>query len=54
MSMRIFILISVILFTALTGCERVNQVVQPEATTTPTRNDIKNRCDSADAQLHYL
>ena len=41
MSMRIFILISVILLTALTGCERVNQVVQPDATTTPTEATLK-------------
>ena len=41
MSMRIFILISVILITALTGCERVNQVVQPDATTTPTEATLK-------------
>lgn len=41
MSMRIFILISVILLTALTGCERVNQVVQPDATTTPTAAILK-------------
>ena len=40
MSMRIFILISVILFAALTGCERVNQVVQPD-TTTPTETTLK-------------
>ena len=41
MSTRIFILISVILLTALTGCERVNQVVQPEATTAPTETALK-------------
>ena len=41
MFMRIFILISVILFTALTGCERVNQVVQSDATTTPTEATLK-------------
>ena len=41
MSTRIFILISVILLTALTGCERVNQVVQPDATTTPTETTLK-------------
>ena len=41
MSMRIFILISVMLLTALTGCERVNQVVQPDATTTPTEATLK-------------
>ena len=53
MYMRIFILISVILLTALTGCERVNQVVQPD-TTTPTRNDIKNWCDSTVKHLYHL
>lgn len=41
MSTRIFILISVILLTALTGCERVNQVVQSDATTTPTEATLK-------------
>ena len=41
MSMRIFILISVILLTTLTGCERVNQVVQPDTTTTPTKTALK-------------
>ncbi len=41
MSTRIFILISVILLTALIGCERVNQVVQPDATTTPTETTLK-------------
>ena len=41
MSMRIFILLSVILLTALTGCERVNQVVQSDATTTPTETTLK-------------
>lgn len=40
MYMRIFILISVILLTALTGCERVNQVVQPD-TATPTETTLK-------------
>ena len=40
MYMRIFILISVILFTALTGCERVSQMVQPDATT-PTETALK-------------
>ena len=40
MSMRIFILLSVMLLTALTGCERVNQVVQPDATT-PTETTLK-------------
>lgn len=41
MSMRIFIFISVILLTALIGCERVNQVVRPDATTTPTEATLK-------------
>ena len=41
MPIRIFILISVILLTALIGCERVNQVVQPDATTTPTETTLK-------------
>jgi branched-chain amino acid transport system substrate-binding protein len=41
MSTRIFILISVILLVALIGCERVNQVVQPDATTTPTEATLK-------------
>ena len=41
MSMRIFILISVVLLTALTGCERVNQIVQSDATTTPTEATLK-------------
>ena len=40
MHARIFILISVILLTALTGCERVNQVVQPD-TATPTETTLK-------------
>ena len=40
MHARIFILISVILLTALTGCDRVNQVVQPD-TTTPTETTLK-------------
>ena len=38
---RIFIFISVILLTVLTGCERVNQVVQPDATTVPTETTLK-------------
>ena len=41
MHTRILILISVILLTALTGCERVNQVVQPDATPTPTETTLK-------------
>lgn len=41
MHARIFILISVILLTTLTGCERVSQMVQPDATTTPTEATLK-------------
>ena len=41
MSMRIFILISVILLTALTGCERVSEMVQPETPTPPTEATLK-------------
>ena len=41
MYVRIFIFISVILLTVLAGCERVNQVVQPDATTTPTETTLK-------------
>ena len=41
MHARIFILISVILLTALAGCERVNQIVQPDATTAPTETALK-------------
>ena len=41
MSMRIFILISVILLTALTGCERISEMVQPDSTTTPTETTLK-------------
>lgn len=41
MHARIFILISVILLTALTGCERVSQMVQPDATTDPTETALK-------------
>ncbi|MCG9131964.1 ABC transporter substrate-binding protein [Candidatus Poribacteria bacterium] len=41
MHTRIFILISVILLITLTGCERVSQVVQPDATTTPTETTLK-------------
>ena len=41
MHARIFILISVILLTALTGCERVGQMVQPDATTAPTETTLK-------------
>ena len=38
---RMFILILVILLTALTGCERVNQIVQPDAPTVPTETTLK-------------
>ncbi len=41
MHARIFILISVILLTALTGCERASQMVQPDATTAPTETTLK-------------
>ena len=41
MQARIFIFISVILLTVLAGCERVNQVVQPDATTVPTETTLK-------------
>ena len=41
MSMRIFILISVVLLTALTGCERANQVIQPETPAPPTEATLK-------------
>ena len=45
MRMRISILISVILFAVLSiyllGCERINQVVQPDATTAPTETTLK-------------
>ena len=41
MSMRIFIVISVILLTALTGCERISEMVQPDSTTTPTETTLK-------------
>ena len=41
MSMRIFILISVILLTTLTGCERISEMVQPDSTTTPTETTLK-------------
>lgn len=41
MHARIFILISVILLTALTGCERVSQMVQPDTTTAPTETTLK-------------
>ncbi len=41
MRARIFILISVILLTTLTGCERVSQMVQPDATTAPTETTLK-------------
>ncbi len=41
MSIRIFILISVMLLTALTGCERVGQMIQPDTPTPPTEAAIK-------------
>ena len=41
MSMRIFILISAILLAALTGCERVGEMVQPETPTPPTEVALK-------------
>ena len=41
MSMRIFILISVMLLTALTGCERVSEMVQPDTPTPPTEATLK-------------
>ncbi|MDE0326418.1 MAG: ABC transporter substrate-binding protein [Candidatus Poribacteria bacterium] len=41
MHARIFILLSVILLTALTGCERVSQMVQPDATTALTETTLK-------------
>ena len=41
MSMRIFILISVMLLTALSGCERISEMVQPDSTTTPTEATLK-------------
>ena len=40
MSTRIFILISVILLTALTGCERAGEMIQPD-TTPPTEATLK-------------
>ena len=41
MFMRIFILISVILLTALTGCERVSEMVQPDTPAPPTDATLK-------------
>lgn len=41
MSVRIFILISIILLTALTGCGRVDEMVQPDTTTSPTEATLK-------------
>ena len=41
MSMRIFILISVVLLTALTGCERVGEMIQPDTPTPPTEAALK-------------
>ena len=41
MSMRIFILISIILLTSLTGCERVSEMVQPDTPTSPPETTLK-------------
>ena len=41
MFMRIFILISVILLTALNGCERVGEIVQPDTPAPPTETTLK-------------
>ena len=41
MSMRIFILISVILLTTLTGCERVGEMIQPDTPTPTTDATLK-------------
>ena len=41
MSMRIFVLISVILLAALTGCERVSEIVQSDTATPPTEATLK-------------
>ena len=38
---RVFILISIILLTALTGCERINEMVQPDAPTPTTDATLK-------------
>ena len=38
---RVFILISIILLTILTGCERVNEMVQPDTATPPTEATLK-------------
>ena len=41
MYVRIFILISVILLSALTGCERVSEIVQPDTPTLPEEATLK-------------
>ena len=41
MSMRIFVLISVILLTALTGCERIGEMIQSDTPTPPTEAALK-------------
>ena len=41
MSMRIFILLSMILLTALTGCERVSEMVQPDTAPPSTETTLK-------------
>ena len=41
MSVRIFILIFITLLTALTGCERVGEMVQPDTPTSPTEATLK-------------
>ena len=41
MSMRIFIFLSVILLTALTGCERISEIVQPDSSTIATERTLK-------------
>ena len=41
MNMRMFAMTLVVLLAVLTGCERVNQVVQPDTTTTPTETTLK-------------
>ena len=41
MFMRTFILISVILLTALTGCERVSEMIQPDTSTPLTETTLK-------------
>ena len=41
MSTKIFILIAVVLLTAFTGCERISEIVQPDAPTPPTDATLK-------------